>query len=76
MKMNVLDFFRFYEKAIEAMTEERIYKQWVIQLPNMTKENYEPYSEYYEKMTQKNVDKRSAEEIIHEIEMAHNKEIS
>ncbi len=75
LNMNILDFFIFYEKATESIAEERIYKQWLVQLPHMTKDTYKPYSEYYESQTMKNVDKRSADEIIAEIEDIHGKEI-
>ena len=70
MQMDAVDFIEFVRLAKEKELEEKIRMQWVVQLPFMG-ENYISFKEYFDKVTGRNVDLRSAEEIIKDIEEAH-----
>ena len=70
MQMDALDFIDCVRMAKEKELEEKIRLQWVVQLPFMG-DNYISFKEYFDKVTGKSVDMRSAEEIIKEIEEAH-----
>ena len=69
--MEVLDFLLFLQKAKEKELEEQIRQQWIIQLPHMTKDNYVSFSDYYDRVTGRNIDTRPADAIIKEIEELH-----
>lgn len=64
------------EEAVRKEREERIWQQWLIQLPLMAEGKLEhvPYKEYLELRTGKNIDMRSTEEIMEDIYSAHRKE--
>ena len=55
-------------KALEQERDERIFQQWVVQLPHMGKENFISLSEYKEKLTGANIDRRSVAEIMAELD--------
>lgn len=55
-------------KAREKEKEKRFFLQWVVQLPHMSKENFVSFDEYVDKVTGRNIDKRSVAECMAEIE--------
>ena len=59
---------RIIAKAREKEKENRFFIQWVVQLPNMTKENYISFDAYLDKMTGRNIDKRPVIECMKELE--------
>ena len=59
---------RIIEKAREKERENRFFLQWAIQLPNMTKETYLSFESYVDKVTGRNIDKRSVAECMAELE--------
>lgn len=50
-------------KAAEKERDERIFQQWVAQLPWMSKENFVSFADYKNKLTGANIDRRSVAEI-------------
>jgi hypothetical protein len=50
-------------KAIEKNREDRIFQQWVVQLPNMGQDNYVSFADYKDRVTGANIDRRSVAEI-------------
>lgn len=70
-------FLRLCLKAIEQTKEEKFFSQWVAQLPLMAVKmlEYIPFNEYRDKLTGKNIDMRSNEEIIAEIESLHSQKV-
>lgn len=50
-------------KAKEKEREERIFQQWVAQLPYMDKQNFVSFEDYKNKLTGANIDRRSVAEI-------------
>ena len=54
------------QKAREKETEERLFNQWVVQLPHM-EENYISFEDYKERAYGRNIDKRSNDEILEEV---------
>ena len=71
--MDFDDFVVFWKRATEQERDERIFQQWLVQLPNMDNEHYTSFEEYRDKMTGANIDTRSRAEIIKEIEDMHKK---
>jgi len=71
--MDLNDFVPFIIKAKEVELDEQIRSQWVAMLPQMAlkKLKYMPYEEYKNQCTGKNIDLRSTEEIIAELEELH-----
>ena len=59
---------RIIKKAKEKEQENRFFLQWVVQLPNMTKETYISFDSYVDKVTGRNIDKRPVAECMAEIE--------
>lgn len=55
-------------KAMEQERDERIFQQWVVQLPWMGKENYISLADYKNKLTGANIDRRSVAEIMAELD--------
>lgn len=51
------------QKAIEKDREDRLFQQWVVQLPYMGKDSYVSFEEYQNKVTGANIDRRSVAEI-------------
>lgn len=56
------------EKAKEKEQENRFFLQWVVQLPNMTEENYISFDSYVDRVTGRNIDKRPVHECMAELE--------
>lgn len=50
-------------KAMEENRDERLFQQWVVQVPWMDKENYVSFEDYKNKLTGANVDRRSVSDI-------------
>lgn len=50
-------------KAKEKEREERIFQQWVAQLPYMDKQTFISFEDYKNKLTGSNIDRRSVAEI-------------
>ena len=59
---------RIIAKAREKEKENRYFLQWVVQLPNMTDENYLSFESYVDRVTGRNIDKRPVSECMEEIE--------
>ena len=59
---------RIINKAREKEKENRFFLQWVVQLPNMSKENFVSFDEYVDRVTGRNIDKRPVFECMAEIE--------
>ena len=64
---------KLFLKAIEKDYDDRLFEQWVIQLPIMSLQmvDYISFEDYKDKVTGKNIDLRSNEEIIAEIRALH-----
>ena len=59
---------RIIAKAREKEKENRYFLQWVVQLPNMSKENFVSFEDYVDKVTGRNIDTRPVYECMAEIE--------
>ena len=55
-------------KALEQERDDRIFQQWVVQLPHMSKENYISLADYKDRLTGANIDRRSVAEIMAEMD--------
>ena len=75
MRMDVGKFISFVLNAKEQEHKEQVQRQWTAMLPLMSIQylKYMPFEEYYEKCTGANIDLRSNEEIIADIEETHRK---
>lgn len=73
----VNDFIEFVNKAKYIDEDEKIYEQWISLLPfmNMKYFAFIPYRDYREKVTGGNIDKRSNQEIIDELERIHGRKL-
>lgn len=56
-----------YDKAVESDNREYYYRQWLAYLPNMTKDNYVGFEDFYQERQQPQIDLRSKDEIMKEI---------
>ena len=68
MQMDIDSASRIIEKAREKEKENRLFLQWVVQLPNMTKESFVSFESYLDKVTGRNIDNRPISECMAEIE--------
>lgn len=68
MQTDIETAARIIEKAREKEKENRYFLQWVVQLPNMTKENFVSFESYLDKVTGRNIDNRPISECMAEIE--------
>ena len=68
MHLDVGSALRVIEKAREKERENRFFLQWVVQLPNMTKESFISFESYVDKVTGRNIDKRPVYECMQELE--------
>lgn len=75
MKMDVGKFLKFVLKAKEEERREQIQRQWTAMLPLMSMQvlKYKSFEEYYQSCIGSNIDLRSVEEIIADIEETHRK---
>lgn len=55
-------------KAMEKSKEERLFQQWVVQLPMMDKETFVSFADYKDRVTGANIDRRSVAEIMAELD--------
>ena len=55
-------------KALEQERDDRIFQQWVVQLPLMGKENFVSFADYRDNLTGANIDRRSVAEIMTELD--------
>lgn len=68
MQAEIETALRIIEKAREKEKENRFFLQWIVQLPNMTQENYMSFEAYLDRATGRNIDKRPVYECLQEIE--------
>lgn len=69
--MEICEISEFLKVAQDRELDERIYAQWLVQLPMMNSDTYISFTDYRDKLTGANLDLRPAEDIIAEIEEAH-----
>lgn len=55
-------------KALEQERDDRIFQQWVVQLPHMGRDNFISFTDYKDKVTGANIDRRSTAEILAELD--------
>lgn len=73
-KLSIDSFIRLVLEAIEGEAKERFREEWLALIPIMVlRGKYMSFNEYYDKVTGRNIDMRSAEEIMAEIDAAHAK---
>lgn len=58
---------KLIRKAFEEVRTENMYRQWLMYLPYMTKDNYMTFHEYCEQSAPVEVDTRSTDEIMKEL---------
>lgn len=68
MQTDIGSAMRIIDKAREKERENRFFLQWVVQLPNMTKETYMSFESYVDKVTGRNIDTRPVSECMAELE--------
>lgn len=68
MQSDIETAMRIIEKAKEKEKENRFFLQWVVQLPNMSKENFVSFEQYIDRVTGRNIDSRPVAECMAEIE--------
>ena len=68
MRLDIESAMRLIAKAIEKEKENRYFLQWVVQLPNMTKETFISFESYVDKVTGRNIDMRPVDECMKELE--------
>ena len=56
-----------YDKAVESDNREYYYRQWLAHLPNMTKDNYVSFEDFYQERQQPQIDLRPKDEIMKDI---------
>lgn len=67
MRLDFEEAARIIDKAKEKEKEQRYFMQWVVQLPNMTKENFVSFDAYVDRVTGRNIDTRPVYECMKEI---------
>lgn len=55
-------------KAMEKSRDERIFQQWVAQLPWMDRDNFVSFADYRDRVTGANIDRRSVAEIMADLD--------
>lgn len=55
-------------KAMEKDRDDRLFQQWVAQLPWMDKESFLSFADYRDRVTGANIDLRSTAEILAELD--------
>lgn len=68
MRLDIGSALRMIDKAREKEKENRIFLQWAVQLPHMTKETFISFENYLDKVTGRNIDRRPVAECMQEIE--------
>lgn len=54
LNLSFIDGLVFIRKAYEKQCEEKLYKQWLVDYRNMTKETFISFSDYKERAIKKN----------------------
>ena len=57
-------------KAIEKNRDDRLFLQWVVQLPYQDRDNYLSFAAYKDRVTGANIDRRSVAEIEADVALA------
>lgn len=68
MQLDIETAMNVIEKAREKEKENRYFLQWVVQLPNMGKNNFVSFESYLDRVTGRNIDMRPISECMAEIE--------
>lgn len=68
MQSDIQTAMRIIEKAREKERENRLFLQWVVQLPYMQKESFVSFDSYADKVTGRNIDTRPVYECMAELE--------
>lgn len=68
MQSDIQTAMRIIDKAREKEKENRLFLQWVVQLPYMEKETFVSFDSYVDKVTGRNIDTRPVYECMAEIE--------
>ena len=55
-------------KAMEKERDDRLFQQWVVQLPHMGQEDFVSFADYKDKVTGANIDRRPTAEILAELD--------
>lgn len=55
-------------KALEQERDDRLFQQWVVQLPLMGTDNFVSFADYKDRVTGANIDRRSVAEIWAELD--------
>ena len=55
-------------KALEQERDDRIFQQWVVQLPLMSTDNFIGFADYKDRVTGANIDRRATAEILAELD--------
>ncbi len=71
--MGLIEFIEFVNLAREKDREDRLHRQWCAMLPSLNE--YMSFDEFLDAMTGRNIDTRSNEEIIKELEELHGKKL-
>ena len=70
--MPIIKFCKLIEKALDEEKKENYRRQWLSLLPVLAmRGKYMSFEQFYEKMSGANIDMRSTDEIIAEIDKAH-----
>ena len=67
MSLDVDEFVRLINKSLEKREERKAWEMWLTLYPNMTKENFMPFSEFF-RMQKEPISKRPKEDILEEVE--------
>ena len=67
MSLEIDDFISLIAKSFEKKEERKSWEMWLTLYPNMTKENFMPFSEFFNMQKQK-ISKRPKEDILDEVE--------
>jgi len=67
--MPLVRVIKLVEKARDEERREIFYRLWLVRYPNYTKDTYESFDDFYEKMSPKKIvyDTRSKDELMEEI---------
>lgn len=77
MNLNWTDGIKLINKAIKERDRQKIWDIWISCYPNMTKDNYITFEDFYDKATKKvTVSTKTAEEIYNEALEIRNKVLS
>lgn len=69
--MDLIEFIEFCNYARKKDQEDRLYQQWCAMLPQFAE--YKSFEWFKDQMTGANIDMRSVDEIIADIEETHRK---